>query len=181
MRLTRQHLYDAYPTLSLLGRSLTDTGLRDLLAMELGAFTLNQDYASDMATVLMSHIANGLYSDLPAKLVAFRATVDIFFELMTEERAPMYLRSVAMALHYARRPAVFRRHLCARANSFRLVVPKHLYDQFGETRFSAFVKLRLPSSLVSEIKVRAQAQGSCLSEYIREAIYTRVQSEGSIE
>jgi len=148
-----------------------------LLGAELGAFTDNQAYAQAMAAVIMSHVDDKLYSDLPTALVPYRATVDIFLSLATENTAHKYLRAIAIALHMPRRPARFRRAVCAQANQFRLDVPAHLYKNFGADTFSAQIKCRFPDSISEDLKIRAASQGTTVSDYIREAVYARMHSE----
>lgn len=181
MRLTRDHLAVTFPTIGALARNAQTAVFTKLLAAELGAFTDNLPYAEDMAVVLMSHIDNGLFSDLPPKLVPYRATLDIFISVMEEPRVSLYIRSIALALRQKRRPAVFRKALCGRSNEFKIRVPKHLFESFGADRFSEPVKVRFPKSIVSEIRMRARATGSSVSEYMREAVYARMQLEDGAE
>lgn len=177
MRLTRDHLSNAFPTLGALARNAPDIAFGKLLASELGAFTDNLPYACDIAMVLMSHVNNTLYTDLPDHLVNYRATVDTFFLAMEESRASLYIRSIGLALKHKRTPARFKKALCARANEYRLVVPRQLFDDFADDRFSTPVKVRLPKPVVSDIKTRALSKGITISDYLREAIYERIHRE----
>lgn len=180
-RLTRDHLAVTFPTLGALAKNAPPPVFTKLLAAEFGAFTDNLPYAEDMAIVVMSHIDNGLFSDLPPKLVPYRATVDIFLSCLEEPRVSLYVRSIALALRQKKRPAVFRKALCARANEFKIRVPKHLFEDFGADRFSRPIRTRVPYSVESEIKMRAAAHGITVADYLREALYARMQLEDGAE
>lgn len=181
LRLTRDHIADSFPTIGALGRLAEPAVFTKLLAAELGAFTDNLPYAEDMAVVLMSHIDNGLFSDLPPRLVPYRATLDIFLSVLEEQRVSLYIRSIALALRQKKRPATFRKALCGRSNEFKIRVPKHLFDDFGADRFSKPIRTRVPYSVESEVKMRAKSFGISISEYLREALYARMQLEDGAE
>ncbi len=181
MRLTRDHLAVTFPTIGALARNAQPAVFTKLLAAELGAFTDNLPYAEDMAVVLMSHIDNGLFTDLPPKLVPYRATVDIFLSMLEEPRVTLYVRAIALSLRQRRRPATFRKALCARSNEFKITVPKHLFEDFGADKFSTVIKARVPYSIESEIQMRAGALGITVSDYVREAVYARMQLEDGAE
>ena len=170
-----------FPTIGALARNASPEAFQRLLAGELGAWTDNLPDAEDMARVLMRHVDKGLYSALPAKLVPYRATVDLFFQVAEEDRITLYIRAVALSLRAKRRPAAFRRALCGRTSEFKLRVPTHLYDDYSADRFTEPLKARFPLSVVAEIRMRAKAQDMSISEYIREAVYTRLQEEGDYD
>lgn len=174
MRLTRDHLRATYPIMAALDSAAV---FLRLLSAELGAWTDNRTYADDIARVIMSHVDNEPFSTLPRKLIPYRATIDVFVTVMDETRAPMYLRAISYALQMRRTPYSFRHSLCARANHFRLPVPRELFHRFGKDSFSTWAKARVPDSVFTEIRARAQATGGTVSEYVREAIYERMNRE----
>ena len=182
MRLTRDHIRATYPIMAPLDNTTSGAIFLRLLSAELGAWTDNIRYAEDMARVIMSHVDNDPFSTLPRRLIPYRATLDVFVTVMDENRAPMYLRAISYALQMRRTPFAFRHSLCARSNHFRLPVPKELFHRFGKDSFSTWAKARVPDSVFTEIRARAQANNSTVSEYVREAIYDRMNREdGTLE
>lgn len=172
MRITLDDLARTFPTLGALARNTTPQVFKTLLVSELGAYSDNLAYCEDIAAVLINHIHDGLYTDLTYRLQSYRATVDLFVSVAPPDRISVYIRSIARALAMPRSPRMFRRHLQSCARQFQLVIPESFLTG-REEAFTRPVQIRLPITMYQDLKARAKAQKTSVSDLIREALYAQ--------
>lgn len=181
MILTREHIALTFPTLGALALNTSDQVFGHLLASEIAGFTDNIEYAADIAVVIMSHVADAPYSELPRKLQSYRASIDLFLLVAPEERVTQYLRSIARATCLKRNARRFHQSLLASTRKFNLTIPDAMLAAF-DAPATIDVHLRLPLPVHHSLKAQAKAAGISISELIREKLYAKdgyAEDEGS--
>jgi hypothetical protein len=174
-RLTRAHIMDAFPTMAALAQDVSAAAFLRLLTAELGAFGDNLHYAQTIAAALISHVDDQLFSELPRHWIAYRAAIDEFCSQMKPGTERTHIRAIAKSMERKRcAPAAFRSSVQAWARKYRLHVPDGLRECWHHNEFSIQIKFRCPLSIVTAIKARAIATGTCSAEWIRQAIYERI-------
>jgi len=171
VQLTRQHIAAAFPVLQLATNAPAQQ-FEHLLAAEFSAWTDNIEYAADLATVVMSHVTNGLYSALPHKLQTYRASLDIFLEVAPEDRSHLYIRAVAKASALRRSAMRFHQSLLATAREYDLPVPDSMTVAFSAPA-SVSCRTRLPTPVYLRLQAQARATNTSISEIIRERVLAK--------
>lgn len=176
MRLTRDHIALTFPAMAVLPAD-TDTAMfTKVLAWQFAGWTLNAEYAADIAKVIMHHVTDAPYTALPRKLQSYRASIDLFFFVAEEPRITLYLRSIAHATNLKRSPARFHQSLLASARMRNLTIPKEMLAAIkaGPTKV---VRVRFPLAYIQQLLAKAKATGTDLSTIIRERVYNAEQEE----
>ena len=167
----------AFPTMAALAQEAPPAAFLRLLTAELGAFTDNLHYAQTIAGCLMSHVDDGLFSELPRHWIPYRASIDEYCSVMIPGAEWRYVRAMAKSLGRRCTPASFRKALQGRANEHRLTVPEFLFYTWRYADFTTPFKFRLPLSIFTTVKSRAKAAGTSPAEWIRQAIYERIYND----